>query len=270
MTASTAVLTRGALALPPALGAWREAAARLPLGRNEKVFFEISPPALRARDPCHAESRATRAPGPITSARAPAGDRGLLRRAGAGSSKSGSRRGLRPRAEELVALFGVRGPGPLAAARATAWRPETGSAAATATPCQVPRRARRPRRPFEGRVFFAGEATHPDDYSTVHGAYASGVRAANEVIAALLGRLKKSGGRGGLEVAPTCGGSSSLDHGFRKPCYPQGAGRPTGALRAGQTPSADGAADGRHLIHLHGHGHQRGGYAAGPPRPRRP
>ena len=34
--------------------------------------------------------------------------------------------------------------------------------------------------PFEQRRFFAGEATHVHDYSTAHGAYDSGVRAAEE------------------------------------------------------------------------------------------
>jgi monoamine oxidase len=38
--------------------------------------------------------------------------------------------------------------------------------------------------PFEQRVFFAGEATHIDDFSTAHGAYESGLRAAEEAIAA--------------------------------------------------------------------------------------
>jgi len=40
-------------------------------------------------------------------------------------------------------------------------------------------------RPFEHRVFFAGEATSPGDFSTAHGAHDSGVRAADEAIAAL-------------------------------------------------------------------------------------
>ena len=34
-------------------------------------------------------------------------------------------------------------------------------------------------------MFFAGEATSPGDFSTAHGAHDSGIRAANEVIAAL-------------------------------------------------------------------------------------
>jgi monoamine oxidase len=38
---------------------------------------------------------------------------------------------------------------------------------------------------FDARVFFAGEATSRSDFSTAHGAHDSGVRAAEEVIAAL-------------------------------------------------------------------------------------
>ncbi len=40
-------------------------------------------------------------------------------------------------------------------------------------------------RPFDGRLFFAGGATHATDFSTAQGAYQSGVRAAAEAIAAL-------------------------------------------------------------------------------------
>ncbi|KTD75108.1 FAD-dependent oxidoreductase [Legionella waltersii] len=38
-------------------------------------------------------------------------------------------------------------------------------------------------KPVAGRIYFAGEATSDSDPSTVHGAYLSGIRAANEVIA---------------------------------------------------------------------------------------
>ena len=40
-------------------------------------------------------------------------------------------------------------------------------------------------RPYDNRLFFAGEATHLTDFSTAHGAYQSGVRAAEEAIQAL-------------------------------------------------------------------------------------
>ena len=41
LTVSTAVLAGGTILLPRALDPWRHAAARLPLGRNEKLFLEI-------------------------------------------------------------------------------------------------------------------------------------------------------------------------------------------------------------------------------------
>ena len=37
--------------------------------------------------------------------------------------------------------------------------------------------------PLASRVFFAGEATHPDYFGTTHGAYLSGLRAAEEILA---------------------------------------------------------------------------------------
>jgi monoamine oxidase len=43
--------------------------------------------------------------------------------------------------------------------------------------------------PVDGRLFFAGEATSSEFFSTAHGAYESGVRAANEV-ASSLGRVE--------------------------------------------------------------------------------
>jgi len=51
-------------------------------------------------------------------------------------------------------------------------------------------------RPFEDRVFFAGEAAHATDFSTAHGAYESGVRAAEEAIAALAPSLALPEGYG--------------------------------------------------------------------------
>jgi monoamine oxidase len=42
--------------------------------------------------------------------------------------------------------------------------------------------------PVDGRLFFAGEATSPNFFSTAHGARDSGERAAKEVLAALAKR----------------------------------------------------------------------------------
>jgi monoamine oxidase len=41
--------------------------------------------------------------------------------------------------------------------------------------------------PVDDRIFFAGEATSPNFFSTVHGAYESGIRAADEALASLSG-----------------------------------------------------------------------------------
>jgi polyamine oxidase len=48
-----------------------------------------------------------------------------------------------------------------------------------------PRHRRLLAEPLDDTVFFAGEATHPTWYATVHGAWESGVRAARQVLAAL-------------------------------------------------------------------------------------
>jgi monoamine oxidase len=39
--------------------------------------------------------------------------------------------------------------------------------------------------PIEGRLFFAGEATSPEFFSTAHGAWATGVAAAEAVVTAI-------------------------------------------------------------------------------------
>jgi monoamine oxidase len=39
----------------------------------------------------------------------------------------------------------------------------------------------------DNRLFFAGEACSPEDYSTAHGAYSTGLAAADQAIAVLRG-----------------------------------------------------------------------------------
>jgi monoamine oxidase len=47
--------------------------------------------------------------------------------------------------------------------------------------------------PVDGRLFFAGEATSASSFSTAHGAYETGVRAAEEAIAAVARRPIRTG-----------------------------------------------------------------------------
>lgn len=69
--------------------------------------------------------------------------------------------------------------------------------------CALPGRSQaraRLARPFEVRLFFAGEATHPFDFTTAHGAHNSGQRAADEALATLRDR-HRLGGRDPLAAA---------------------------------------------------------------------
>jgi monoamine oxidase len=47
--------------------------------------------------------------------------------------------------------------------------------------------------PVDGRLFFAGEACSRHDFTTAHGAYLTGIEAAEEVIAQRLQRTPKDG-----------------------------------------------------------------------------
>jgi monoamine oxidase len=192
---STAVLAGGALALPPDLAPWVEAAGRLPLGRNEKLFLEIVEP--------DAFSPETHVAGNPRDARAgsyyirPFGRPVIEAFFGAASAdivaEQGIAAGFAHATDELVANFGADVRRSLRPLAGSAWTRDDwiGGGYSHALPgCRAARAALA--RPFDDRIFFAGEATHPDDFSTVHGAYASGVRAAEEVIAALAGRTSEA------------------------------------------------------------------------------
>jgi monoamine oxidase len=47
--------------------------------------------------------------------------------------------------------------------------------------------------PVDERLFFAGEACSPDSFSTAHGAYQTGVAAAEAALAALARRPARTG-----------------------------------------------------------------------------
>lgn len=195
VTVSTAVLAGGGLALPSGLDAWREAAKRLPLGRNEKLFFEIVTEGAFAPE--------THVSGNPRNARAgsyyirPFGRQVIEAFFGAASAdivaEEGIAAGFAHAMDELVALFGADVRRSLRPLAGSAWTRDDwiGGGYSHALPgCRAARAALA--QPFENRIFFAGEATHPDDFSTVHGAHASGLRAAGEAVAALAGRPGKA------------------------------------------------------------------------------
>lgn len=96
----------------------------------------------------------------------------------------------------LKSLFGNGMAQEVSASCVTAWRrdPYIGGAYSAALPGQAARRADLGR-PVGDRLFFAGEATHLEFYSTAHGAYLSGIAAASDACAALRRRATGVAGR---------------------------------------------------------------------------
>ena len=188
LTVSTAVLAGDTLKLPAELAAWREAANQLPLGRDEKFFFEIVGPA-----PFEPESQVLGDPRDARTAAyyiRPLGSPVVECFFGAEGARlveeAGPVAGFDFALGQLVALFGAGIRAALRPLAASSW--SASKLIGGAYSCALPGHATARRAlaaPFDNRVFFAGEATHTSDFSTAHGAHDSGVRAAEEVIASL-------------------------------------------------------------------------------------
>lgn len=197
LTVSTTVLAGDAIRLPPGVDPWREAAAALPLGRNEKIFFQIGRDTAFERD-SHAYGNLKDPKSAAYSIR-PNGWRvieAFLGGDGAGIiDEEGPAAGFAFVAEELGGLFGSDVASTIRPLAATSWSRMAfiGGAYSCALPGQSQARFRLAQ-PFEDRLFFAGEATHSFDFTTAHGAYDSGQRAADEAVAAL--RTRSGHGRG--------------------------------------------------------------------------
>ncbi|TXN04882.1 FAD-dependent oxidoreductase [Methylobacterium sp. WL64] len=191
LTVSTAVLAGDAIRLPSRTDPWREAAAALPLGRNEKVFLEIGPevgfePDTHAYgnlyDPRSAAYSIRPNGWPVIEA--------FLGGEGARVvAEEGPAAGFAYVSAELASLFGTDVASAIRPLAATCWSrmASIGGAYSCALPGRSGARAQLAR-PFEDRLFFAGEATHPFDFTTAHGAHDSGQRAADEAMAALRDR----------------------------------------------------------------------------------
>ncbi len=188
LTVSTAVLSSGAITLPNALDPWREAASSLPLGRNEKLFLEIvgqsafEPETHELGNPRDARTAAyyIRPFGWMAIECFFGGEGAEM------IEENGPAAGFDHAIGELAALFGNEVRRNLRPLIASSWSRTTriGGAYSYALPGQAAARQRLAR-PFEDRLFFAGEATNGQDFSTAHGAHDSGVRAAGEALAAL-------------------------------------------------------------------------------------
>jgi monoamine oxidase len=188
LTVSTAVLAGGTIMLPRELDPWRRAAEHLPLGRNEKLFLEITddgPFAAETRVLGNPRARRTGVyyirPFGWPVIECFLGDEGARMMEEMGPAVS-----FTHATDQLAALFGSTVRRSLRPLVASNWSRMThiGGAYSCALPGQAAARIDLAR-PFEQRLFFAGEATDVHDYSTAHGAHDSGVRAGEEAIAAL-------------------------------------------------------------------------------------
>jgi len=188
LTVSTAVLAADTIKLPAQLEPWRESARLLPLGHNEKMFLEIT-----GDSPFERETQLLGNPRDVRTGSYYIRPMGMpvieCFLGGEGTrvlTEGGPAAAFAFALDQLVALFGAQVRGVLRPLVASSWAREVriGGAYSYALPGHAQARAALAH-PFEQRVFFAGEATSAADFSTAHGAHDSGVRAANEVIAAL-------------------------------------------------------------------------------------
>ncbi len=188
VTLPTDVIAGGAVDFTPALPAAKlQAAADLPLGADLKLFLAVEgrpfgPPRDRQlpsrydRTDCafmhlHPFER------PLAAAYFGGDVARELEAAGLAAMADFAE-------EELVFNFGSAVRGTLRPLAASGWMgdPLAGGAYAYARPGALSARADLAA-PLDDRLFFAGEATSPDEYATAHGAFISGQRAARDALA---------------------------------------------------------------------------------------
>ena len=188
VTVSSNVLASGAIRLPVAFDPALHAAAQLPLGLADKIFLamakpEAIPPEQHLIGNPHRAQTASyyiRPFGrPLIEVFVGGAAARMLEAEGEGAA-------ARFAIEELTALLGAdfaRGLRPLAA---TAWArvPSIGGSYSHALPGHAAARASLSA-PVDDRIALAGEACSLTDFSTAHGAYVTGVTAAEHILAAI-------------------------------------------------------------------------------------
>lgn len=190
VTVATDVLARGGIRFdPPLPGDQEDALVGLSLGVRERVILEIPDNPFRFR--ADEEVFFVR-PGRRTlrlTANVEGSDLVFADFAGSFADelvKAGERAMVDFAASLLVEAFGAEAKKKITRSRATAWRrdPLVGGALSCAEPAHGDDRTIL-RRPLDGRVWLAGEASHPTLWGTVGGAFLEGERAADEILAAL-------------------------------------------------------------------------------------
>ena len=193
LTASTNVLASGRIRFDPVLPDWKaEAIAAVPIGNANKIAFSVrrdifGGPAGRfsifSSTGTDAMNFQLRPSGELVASGFVGG------RAADALEKAGPAEAKALALEKLSAVFGTDFAKEVTGSCVTAWGsdPYILGGYSAAKPGQAHRRADLAT-PVADRLFFAGEATHMDFYSTAHGAYLSGVAAAAEAAGAMARR----------------------------------------------------------------------------------
>ncbi|MBS0363933.1 MAG: FAD-dependent oxidoreductase [Proteobacteria bacterium] len=184
----TSILSEGRLTFAPGLPGKAEAAAGLPLGLADKVFLQVAEPeGLPVEGHLFGHiDRTETASYHLRPFGRPYIEAFLGGRCARGLENEGKGALAAFALEELGQLMGSDFRRGLSVLGETRWAhdPWALGSYSHALPGHAPDRQVLAA-PVEERIFFAGEATHATWYSTVHGAWESGERAADEAIAAL-------------------------------------------------------------------------------------
>jgi monoamine oxidase len=185
VTVSTAVLAGGAIRFDPPLPDWKRSAIEaVPVGAANKIGFAVRRDVFGDPEGRFSIFSSDRADAMHFHVR-PCGDPVVSAYVGGrvcdALEKDGPEAMKALALERLKAIFGADIETEIAGSVVTGWRgdPFIGGGYSMARPGQAHRRADLAT-PLADRLFFAGEATHIDFYSTAHGAHLSGIAAAEK------------------------------------------------------------------------------------------
>jgi monoamine oxidase len=183
VTVSTGILAGGHIRFDPALPDWKqEAITGLPLGNHNRICLIYDRDVFGAEAPRGA-ALLNEGAEPMSFTIRPFGYDYVVGLTGGRFAdwleRAGKSAAVDLAMENLRKAFGADIVKHVVGHNVTAWRgdPWVRGAYSAALPGQA---AQRPRlaEPLDGRLFFAGEATSPESYSTAHGAHLTGIRAA--------------------------------------------------------------------------------------------
>lgn len=189
VTVSTNVLSAEKIVFEPPLPEKIEAAARLPLGLADKLFLRLANPEVLPADTHMLGSTHRGATGTyqLRPFGAPVVEAYFAGDLAHDLEREGKEAAFGFAADELAAHFGTAIRKELSVAAISAWAaaPHIGGSYSYAEPGASDLRGVLAA-PHDGRIFFAGEACSRSRYSTAHGAYETGVAAADLIAGSFL------------------------------------------------------------------------------------